>query len=107
MAFSEKPLIAQYKWERVPVLVDDNRGVVDSWTIANYLEDTYGDRPSLFGGAIGTPMGPMWPTWAGQSCDRPRSSGAGAGCRAGWLLDGCWAAHLPGRGADIVGQRTW
>jgi len=51
--FSDKPLIAQYQWGRVPVLVDDGRGVVDSWAIANYLEDRYPDRPSLFGGDAG------------------------------------------------------
>jgi glutathione S-transferase len=38
---------------RVPVLVDDGRTVHDSWTIANYLEDAYPDRPSLFGGTGG------------------------------------------------------
>ncbi len=31
----------------VPVLVDGDRWIADSWTIANYLEDTYPDRPSL------------------------------------------------------------
>ena len=36
--------------EKVPVLLDGETAVVDSWTIANYLEDTYPDRPSLFGG---------------------------------------------------------
>ena len=35
----------------VPVLVDGDRWIADSWTIANYLEDTYPDSPSLFGGA--------------------------------------------------------
>jgi glutathione S-transferase len=62
--FSDKPLIAQYKWERVPVLVDDNRGVVDSWTIANYLEDTYGDRPSLFGGGAGRALARFYNQWS-------------------------------------------
>jgi glutathione S-transferase len=32
-----------------PVIVDGGRGVADSWAIANYLEDTYRDRPLLFG----------------------------------------------------------
>ena len=32
------------------MLVDNGRGVADSWTIANYLEDTYRGRPLLFGG---------------------------------------------------------
>ena len=38
---------------RVPVLVDQGRTVHDSWTIAEYLEDAYPDRPSLFGGPGG------------------------------------------------------
>ena len=42
---------------KVPVIVDRNkRGkwVNDSWAIAKYLEATYPDRPSLFGGKSGT-----------------------------------------------------
>ena len=35
----------------VPVIVDDGVVVGDSWKIANYLEETYPDRPSLFGSA--------------------------------------------------------
>jgi len=30
-----------------------DRWIADSWTIANYLEDTYPERPSLFGGTAG------------------------------------------------------
>jgi glutathione S-transferase len=46
---TEKSVIAPYNSERVPVIIDDGRGVADSWKIANYLEDVYGDRPPLFG----------------------------------------------------------
>jgi glutathione S-transferase len=46
---TEKSVIAAYSSERVPVIVDGGRGVADSWAIANYLEDTYRDRPLLFG----------------------------------------------------------
>jgi glutathione S-transferase len=48
--FSEREAIAFSGQGRVPVLVDGERIVFDSWTIANYLEDAYPDRPSLFGG---------------------------------------------------------
>ena len=51
--FTEKDAIAPYKSEKVPVLLDGDKAVVDSWEIANYLEDTYPDRPSLFGGEGG------------------------------------------------------
>ena len=51
--FTEKEVIAFSGQDRVPVLVDDGKTVTDSWEIARYLEDTYSDRPSLFGGPIG------------------------------------------------------
>ncbi|MDG1438672.1 MAG: glutathione S-transferase family protein [Emcibacteraceae bacterium] len=37
----------------VPVLVDGENVISDSWDIACYLEDTYPDHPSLFGGDTG------------------------------------------------------
>jgi glutathione S-transferase len=51
--YSDKPLIAFANWDRVPVLVDNGKPVVDSWTIATYLEETYPTGPSLFNGATG------------------------------------------------------
>ncbi|HTJ65407.1 MAG TPA: glutathione S-transferase family protein [Alphaproteobacteria bacterium] len=61
--FTEKQAIAPYKSEKVPVLLDSDNPVVDSWAIANYLEDTYPDRPSLFGGDGGRAMGRMINWW--------------------------------------------
>jgi glutathione S-transferase len=49
--FTEKDVIAPSGQPLVPVLIDNGRWVSDSWTIANYLEDTYPQAPSLFGGA--------------------------------------------------------
>jgi len=49
--FTEKDVIAPSGQLLVPVIVDRGRWVSDSWTIANYLEDAFPDRPSLFGGA--------------------------------------------------------
>jgi len=37
----------------IPVIEDGDSTVADSWQIANYLEETYADAPSLFGGAAG------------------------------------------------------
>jgi glutathione S-transferase len=51
--FSEKEKLAPTGQGRVPVIVDNGRWVNDSWAIANYLEETYSDRPSLFGGSAG------------------------------------------------------
>jgi glutathione S-transferase len=61
--FTEKETIAPHKSEKVPVLLDGDATVADSWAIANYLEDTYPDRPSLFGGEGGRAMGRMLNWW--------------------------------------------
>ncbi|MBL8691100.1 MAG: glutathione S-transferase family protein [Rhodospirillaceae bacterium] len=47
--FTEKERIAFSGQGLVPVIVDGDRVVHDSWKIAQYLEATYPDRPSLFG----------------------------------------------------------
>ena len=49
--FTEKAEIAPSGSKTVPVLVDGDRWIANSWTIANYLEDAYPDSPSLFDGA--------------------------------------------------------
>ena len=51
--FTEKATIAFSGQDKVPVLVDGDRAVADSWAIANHLEDAYPDRPSLFAGPAG------------------------------------------------------
>jgi len=61
--FTDKDAIAPHQSEKVPVLIDGDSSVADSWAIANYLEDTYPDRPSLFGGAGGRAMGRMMNWW--------------------------------------------
>ncbi|MGP1254077.1 MAG: glutathione S-transferase N-terminal domain-containing protein [Kiloniellales bacterium] len=49
--FHDKETIAFSGQGLVPILVDGDRTVHDSWAIAEYLEETYPDRPSLFGGS--------------------------------------------------------
>jgi glutathione S-transferase len=61
--FTEKEAISPHKSEKVPVLLDGDKAVADSWVIANYLEDSYPDRPSLFGGEGGRAMGRMLNWW--------------------------------------------
>ena len=51
--FTEKEAIAFSGQKLVPVIKDNGKSVHDSWAIANYLEETYPDRPSLFGGPAG------------------------------------------------------
>jgi glutathione S-transferase len=50
---SDKAAIAFSNQGKVPILKDGDHVVSDSWAIADYLEQTYPERPSLFGGAIG------------------------------------------------------
>ena len=61
--FTEKDAIVPHQSEKVPVLIDGETSVADSWAIANYLEDGYPDRPSLFGGEGGRAMGRMMNWW--------------------------------------------
>ncbi|MGJ4963045.1 glutathione S-transferase family protein [Bradyrhizobium sp. HKCCYLRH3061] len=61
--FTEKSAIAPHGSEKVPVMLDGDRAVADSWAIANYLEDSYPDRPSLFGGAGGRAMARFMNAW--------------------------------------------
>ena len=44
--FTEKDKIKFSGQERVPVLIDGNKTVSDSWEIAKYLENEYPDSPS-------------------------------------------------------------
>jgi len=62
--FTEKDVIAFTGQGRVPVLVDGERWINDSWAIANYLEATYPDRPSLFGGPSGAALTRFHVGWA-------------------------------------------
>jgi glutathione S-transferase len=48
--FSDKDKLAFSGQNLVPLLVDGETIVADSWEIARYLEATYPDAPSLFGG---------------------------------------------------------
>ena len=61
--FTEKDAIAPHQSEKVPVLLDGDNAVADSWTIANHLEDRYPDRPSLFGDSGGRAMARMLNWW--------------------------------------------
>jgi glutathione S-transferase len=61
--FTEREAIAPHGSDKVPVLIDGDRTVADSWAIATYLEDAYPDRPSLFGGDGGRAMGLMLNAW--------------------------------------------
>jgi glutathione S-transferase len=50
--FTDKAILNFSGQGKVPVLVDGDTTVVDSFEIACYLDDTYPDRPALFGNEI-------------------------------------------------------
>lgn len=64
--FTDKDKIAFSGQKLVPVLTDGDHTVADSWAIACYLEDTYPDRPALFGGAAGRGLARFLNRWADQ-----------------------------------------
>lgn len=53
LIFTEISSIAGTNSKTVPILEHNGTFISDSWDIANYLEDEFSDRPSLFGGDEG------------------------------------------------------
>ncbi len=64
--FTDIASIADGKQKTVPVLDDEGKIVGDSWAIAEYLEETYPNAPSLFGGAAGRALTLFVQDWAMQ-----------------------------------------
>ncbi len=62
--FLEKDAIAFSGQGAVPLIVDGETCVTDSWAIAEYLDATYPDRPSLFGGESGRALTRFYNNWA-------------------------------------------
>jgi glutathione S-transferase len=62
--FTEKDAIGFSGQGLVPVLIDGEREVHDSWAIAEYLEAQYPDRPSIFGGDAGKALSLFHASWA-------------------------------------------
>src|SRR3954452_10146261 len=50
---SDKAAIAFSSQDKVPILMDGEEVIFDSWRIAEHLENRYPQGPSLFGGAAG------------------------------------------------------
>ena len=61
--FTDKDVIAFSGQDKVPVLVDGDNVISDSWSIACYLEQAYPDRPSLFGGPAGQSLSRFYVDW--------------------------------------------
>ena len=61
--FTEKDKLPQPNAGRVPVIRDGDRVVHDSTAIADYLEEHYPDRPSLFGGETSCALARFVQNW--------------------------------------------
>jgi glutathione S-transferase len=59
------------KTERLPAIVDDGRWVLDSWLIAEYLDETYPDRPTLIGNPSVKVLTQMMESWLWQTAISP------------------------------------
>jgi len=69
VGFTEKEKVAFSGQPLVPVIVDKNKGgnvVFDSWQIANYLDDTYPEKP-LFGSAAARGAARFINNWIGTN----------------------------------------
>ena len=63
IGYGDKDKLTFSGQDRVPVLVDGDKMVSDSWHIAGDLEDAFLDRPSLFSGTIGQGMALFCNRW--------------------------------------------
>jgi glutathione S-transferase len=61
--FTDKETLAFSGQGLVPVIVDGDAVVADSWQIALYLDETYPDRPALFGSAESRALGRFVHHW--------------------------------------------
>ncbi|HXS28404.1 MAG TPA: beta-etherase [Steroidobacteraceae bacterium] len=57
--------------ERLPAIVDDGRWVLDSWLIAEYLDERYPDRPMLFEGESMKVLTRFIESWLWATAIRP------------------------------------
>ncbi len=67
VGFAEGDRVAFSGQTKVPVLVDGETVIHDSWTIACHLEDNYPEAPSLFGGSGGRALTRLFNHWVDAS----------------------------------------
>lgn len=61
--FIDVSAIGGERYKTIPVLEHGEQTVCDSWAIANFLEQNYPDRPSLFGGESGPALTAFINAW--------------------------------------------
>ncbi|NKB48713.1 MAG: glutathione S-transferase family protein [Alphaproteobacteria bacterium] len=62
--FTDIAQIGDGSFKTIPVIDDRGTWVGDSWTIAEYLDDTYADRPPVLGGSDGHQHALFVQNWA-------------------------------------------
>ncbi len=62
--FTDVPAVESGASKTIPVIRDGAKVVCDSFAIALYLEETYPDRPTLFGGEGGKAMARFIERWS-------------------------------------------
>ena len=67
VCFTKVPEVEGGVSKIVPVIRDGTKVVADSFLIADYLEQTYPDRPSLFGGDGGQAMARFIEAWSNST----------------------------------------
>lgn len=68
--FTEIADIPNTTSKRVPVIDDSGFVINDSWAIAKYLDETYPNQPSLFGGQAGLSLSRFYEHWAAAVLNR-------------------------------------
>lgn len=61
--FHEKERIAAYGHATVPIMLEGDQVIADSWNIALHLESRYAKRPSLFNGTGSQPLAAFINAW--------------------------------------------
>lgn len=70
VGFTDIGSIGDGTHKTVPVIEDRGRFFGDSWTIANYFEEVYPERPSLFGGDAGRALTLFVQHWVSEVVHR-------------------------------------
>jgi glutathione S-transferase len=70
VGYTEIALIGDGTHKTVPVIEDGGRFFADSWTIANYVEEVYPERPSLFESAAGRALTLFLQNWVTEVVHR-------------------------------------
>lgn len=90
--FTETDALAAHGEKRVPVMIDGDRAVGDSWAIALYLDEAYPDRPALMNDEAARAAARFTQEWANRILFAPLRPIAALNVL--WLLEGDDATYF-------------